>query len=695
MNILTNLIIAYFIIALVLAIVKGKPDKTIIPCGIFGFCGTVNLSKVGWTAVLSNIKILGIYNDDRGGDNTGILLNNEITHSEGFIYKFGELIEKKDLENPDSSISTVILGHSRKGSVGGKTHKNAHPFPIYRSDKDADFYMAGVHNGTISNWKELAKNYAIDDKQIDNDSLTLLTILSRQKNLKRNKPVFRVLEQYEGYGAFAWYFPEEPNVLYVFKGASRRYKHEKELTEERPLFYYECPLTKGVYISSVEKGLKAISSNKDAIHEVPSNIVFKIINGKFVNSESVIIDRENIVEWFPSHSTNNSRNYSAYEETDDNIYGYGHGHSFAKNNASRMLPESPEKTSIVKEIFTRSSEVKKTEEKAQMAISFGETRALSVEYSSQVFDIPQKSMKTLENNSEVYRLEGLYYLNNNILDGIYIIEKKTFKAFNSEDSKVQLLIKQNPHDYDVRYFFEGYILKDIASYNYLTDLRIKDSAWKADKMDGFVSKFCAMPVPGFARKPSTFYIAGVKANMILTNPIYSHGYVYEYVNGKLISVKIPKKATENKLIVDIAEIRKQATNLGIPIMRTKEKTKNIADSVIDPEEKINLEDKIMEIPIDIKYLIDSQEEEIVELFNTLQEKCKEQSDIMSSYVKKGIIQQEDFMSGIVSGWFGDTIKECLLNPSNVEKKSPYFDEERGELVYKGLSKNYTLDLNLF
>ena len=47
-------------------------------------------------------------------------------------------------------------------------------------------------------------------------------------------------------------------------------------------------------------------------------------------------------------------------------------------------------------------------------------------------------------------------------------------------------------------------------------------------------------------------------------------------------------------------------------MRTKEKTKNIADSVIDPEEKINLEDKIMEIPIDIKYLIDSQEE-IVEL----------------------------------------------------------------------------------
>ena len=38
-------------------------------------------------------------------------------------------------------------------------------------------------------------------------------------------------------------------------------------------------------------------------------------------------------------------------------------------------------------------------------------------------------MKTLENNSEVYRLEGLYYLNNNILDGIYIIEKKTFKAF--------------------------------------------------------------------------------------------------------------------------------------------------------------------------------------------------------------------------------------------------------------------------
>ena len=114
MNILTNLIIAYFIIALVLAIVKGKPDKTIIPCGIFGFCGTVNLSKVGWTAVLSNIKILGIYNDDRGGDNTGILLNNEITHSEGFIYKFGELIEKKDLENPDSSISTVILGHFTK-----------------------------------------------------------------------------------------------------------------------------------------------------------------------------------------------------------------------------------------------------------------------------------------------------------------------------------------------------------------------------------------------------------------------------------------------------------------------------------------------------------------------------------------------------------------------------------------------------
>ena len=41
---------------------------------------------------------------------------------------------------------------------------------------------------------------------------------------------------------------------------------------------------------------------------------------------------------------------------------------------------------------------------------------------------------------------------------------------------------------------------------------------------------------------------------------------------------------------------------------------------------------------------------------------------MSSYVKKGIIQQEDFMSGIVSGWFGDTIKECLLNLLMLKKK---------------------------
>ncbi len=709
-NILLIYLVIYFILSLFF-----KPDKSRIYCGVFAFCGPTNLTKGIYGMILSNIKLIGLLNDSRGGDNAGILINNEVVHTTGYSYKFSELLQKNTLENPNPEYSTVVIGHCRRGSVGGKDHKNAHPFEIYQNDNDHDFFMSGVHNGTVSNWKELAEKYAIDPEAIGNDSKTILTILSRQRNLKRKQPIFRVLEQYEGYGVFIWYFVDEPNTMYVFKGATQKSQYIKDLYEERPLFYYECPITKGIYFSSLDEPLKMIAGDKDKVHTLPCNVVYKITEGKFIKKDEVVINRDNIVNYTVYNNTSSrssnkvvgfGQQRNLYEDNDDERYAatYGYGGVCAG-------------PTVVERIFSESSGSKKEEEKTetkQVQTSKIDVKLnLGSNLMTSKLDTPSKSLSTLGKEGLIYRAAGFYYRKGKLLTGSYIINKLNYKCFALNDSEVQKDLQSNPQNYETKHFFEGYMVKDLASCDKLIGLKklgiLHSVNWKTDKTNDYMSHYCSQPVPGIFDN-TIYYLNGIKADFRCERPPYSENKIYVFKQGLLEYVSYIKKDESVKikdLLIDAEQLKRTASELGIPYTKTEseitekeaiasEKFKNsILEVEVQEEIEIRNKDE-KKIDIEDAYIIDSNEEEILEVYHSLLEKCQEQKDFIQPYLEKGLINITDLLSGNFIEFFKDSMADCLVNPQGGSKhNSPYYRKEGKDLVYVGLKKEDVGEFTIF
>lgn len=716
--IINNILPIYLVVYCILSLFF-KPDKLRIYCGVFAFCGPTNLSKGLYAMILTNIKLIGLQNDSRGGDNAGILINNEVIHTKGLEWKFAELLQKNTLENPNPEYSTVIIGHCRKASVGGRDQKNAHPFEIYRNDQDNDFFMSGVHNGTVSNWKELAENYAIDPAVVDNDSKVMLTILSRQRNLQRKKPVFRVLEQYKGFGVFIWYFVDEPNTLYVFKGAGKTSEHNQTLYEERPLYFYECPITKGVYFSSLEEPLKMIAINKDKVDKLGSNVVYKVTEGKFIKEDEVKIDRSGIINYTVStttygHTSKKNKHHhqhgqtTLYEEciSDEGCYDMLRGSNW------RDTYDNSKSIGVVDKIFNMSSTSKKEEEKTetkQIQTKISDvTNIVPKELPSFVtstHDHPSRSLSTLAKEGLIYRSSGLYYHKGKLMTGTFMLEKFTYKVYdNFEDAFLLKELKEKPYNYDTKHFFEGYMLKDSASLSVIQTV-IKTAAnnnldWKADKTDDYLSHFCTQPVPGLFNK-DVYYMTGVKANFRCEKPPYTENKTYVFEQGALkyvVSLKTPEKEVKvTPLIIDPKELEKAATELGIPYQRTREETIQNAITISEKKEKeVKQEEKNNNvISAEDGYLIDAGEEEIVRYYQEFCEMCKEQGEIMKPFIEKGLLKETDFLSGVFNTWFGNTLVDCLISPEGGSvHNSPYFKKSGSELIYLGLKKE-ELEFNVF
>jgi len=283
-------------------------------CGIFGWAG-----KTAKQFDKAKFDIQGLYNNTRGGDSCGVTTDGEIYYGITTSKNYGSFLVESSYPAPNEI--PVVIGHTRKSSSGTVNVDNAHPFGFgINEDK---FAFIGVHNGTLYNHTDLAKEFNIEMSVYKETANT--TIFDRRKidsevlleSIYKNKD-FKVLSDYIGGAALLFTSTFEPNVLYAFKGASRLEKNGlRTLVEERPLYCY-TENKNSCYLSSMPESLIAIGAEVDKnLFELEENIVYKITNGDYENAVQIKISRANSYQrqftTYDYSARNNSKNSCGYE----------------------------------------------------------------------------------------------------------------------------------------------------------------------------------------------------------------------------------------------------------------------------------------------------------------------------------------------------------------------------------------------
>ena len=297
-------------------------------CGIFAWSG-----KDPKKFNKDKFDKLGIFNIDRGKDSCGVSFDGEVYYglnTEKLYSKFIVNREIKPLKYP------VVIGHTRQASVGNIVNeRNAHPFG-FGNNSEGNYEFVGCHNGTLYNHKDLASTFKIDTAetikvQSDHnpngfyesvrqkiDSEILLEIIYKTKN-------FKVLSQYNGAAALVFTNTNEPNVIYVWKGASKWYDYTNyHVEEERPLFYYK-ETKNSLYISSIQESLETIGGVANVnLFTFSPNTIYKITDGDVEHAEKTKISRNNafqkeIITTYGKKS-NNYYNNLANAYVDETLY---------------------------------------------------------------------------------------------------------------------------------------------------------------------------------------------------------------------------------------------------------------------------------------------------------------------------------------------------------------------------------------
>lgn len=291
-------------------------------CGLSGYNGRRAPS-------LPVIKLLAIYNKERGTDSFGFLYDGEI---EKYVYDFNKKTHGDSMKQLYGFIFNKarkdcnILMHNRSKSVGAISLANAHPFEYNTEDGPWVF----AHNGTIKNIEELAIMYNEKHLVASTDSETLGFLIVKYG--------WKVLAHYTGAAAFSLY-NKKTRALYLWRGESKW--DSSQISEERPLWYY-----KGkdfIYYSSEALALATSLNVREDIDQIPANTVCKFEKG--ILTEQIEIDRSHI-EWtyytktydnyntqthnkptVNAHTKLTSRDFSqklyTYEEDPANIYNLG------------------------------------------------------------------------------------------------------------------------------------------------------------------------------------------------------------------------------------------------------------------------------------------------------------------------------------------------------------------------------------
>jgi len=300
-------------------------------CGIFGI-----INKE--TKPINNLIInnLGIWNDTRGGDSCGIFIDDEVEYGVQREKLFYNFIPKSKLLN-DRKNGKIIFGHCRNASVGAITEKQAQPV-ILKNNETNKIEFVLVHNGTITNYKELAKKY-IPNRDINGltDSQVMAFLIYSEG--------YDIMAEYKGGAVFvtADYRDDEYNpTIRMFKGSSKKYEYDVSAKEERPLY---CTNYDDSFIfSSMAEPLQAINPGK--VFNISSNIVLKLRNNNLVAEKKIDRSKMFQIQTTPLFQTYGQYNNNYYEDYIDD-YGYGFkDKKKTKKNSKKDVKNDSKKESV-------------------------------------------------------------------------------------------------------------------------------------------------------------------------------------------------------------------------------------------------------------------------------------------------------------------------------------------------------------